>query len=84
MLLIYYNNRHKYEGAYAQTHFLGTLCVTIYKEAYIMTENNISAAELENEGHQVKTYTEDVVRELLLRETDRRVSSALKKQEKDY
>lgn len=43
--------------------------------------------EIENnaaEGQQVKTYTEDEVRELLQRETDRRVSSALKKQEKDY
>lgn len=55
-----------------------------------MTENNINienTAELENEGQQVeetKTYTEDEVRELLQRETDRRVSSALKKQEKDY
>ena len=51
-----------------------------------MTENNINEnnAELENEGQQVKTYTEDEVRELLQRETDRRVSSALKKQEKDY
>ena len=52
-----------------------------------MTENNINennAAELENEGQQEKTYTEDEVRELLQRETDRRVSSALKKQEKDY
>ena len=44
-------------------------------------ENN---AELGNEGQQEKTYTEDEVRELLQRETDRRVSSALKKQEKDY
>ena len=52
-----------------------------------MTENNINEnnnAELENEGQQEKTYTEDEVRELLQRETDRRVSSALKKQEKDY
>lgn len=55
-----------------------------------MNENNINennAAELENEGQQeneTKTYTEDEVRELLQRETDRRVSSALKKQEKDY
>ena len=49
-----------------------------------MTENNINAAELENEGQQEKTYTEDEVREMLQRETDRRVSSALKKQEKDY
>lgn len=51
-----------------------------------MTENNINEnnAELENEGQQKKTYTEDEVRELLQRETDRRVSSALKKQEKDY
>ena len=53
-----------------------------------MNENNINenAAELENEGQQVeetKTYTEDEVRELLQRETDRRVSSALQKQEKD-
>lgn len=45
-------------------------------------ENN--SAELENEGQQEKTYTEGEVRELLQRETDRRVSSALKKQEKDY
>ena len=54
-----------------------------------MNENNINTenAELENEGQQeneTKTYTEDEVRELLQRETDRRVSSALKKQEKDY
>ena len=55
-----------------------------------MNENNINennSAELGNEGQQVeetKTYTEDEVRELLQRETDRRVSSALKKQEKDY
>ena len=55
-----------------------------------MTENNINennSAELEQEGQQeneTKTYTEDEVRELLQRETDRRVSSALKKQEKDY
>ena len=55
-----------------------------------MTENNINennSAELENEGQQeneTKTYTEEEVRELLQRETDRRVSSALKKQEKDY
>ena len=52
-----------------------------------MNENNINennSAELENEGQQEKTYTEDEVRELLQRETDRRVSSALKKQEKDY
>lgn len=54
-----------------------------------MNENNINEnnAELENEGQQeneTKTYTEEEVRELLQRETDRRVSSALKKQEKDY
>lgn len=55
-----------------------------------MNENNINennSAELENEGQQeneTKTYTEEEVRELLQRETDRRVSSALKKQEKDY
>ena len=55
-----------------------------------MTENNINEnnnAELEQEGQQeneTKTYTEEEVRELLQRETDRRVSSALKKQEKDY
>lgn len=53
-----------------------------------MNENNINNenAELEQEGQQeeTKTYTEDEVRELLQRETDRRVSSALKKQEKDY
>ena len=49
-----------------------------------MTENNTNAAELENKGQQEKTYTEDEVREMLQRETDRRVSSALKKQEKDY
>ena len=74
-----------------QTHFLGALTLCNYfKEAYIMTENNINennSAELENEGQQeneTKTYTEEEVRELLQRETDRRVSSALKKQEKDY
>ena len=56
-----------------------------------MNENNINEnnnAELENnEGQQeneTKTYTEEEVRDLLQRETDRRVSSALKKQEKDY
>ena len=56
-----------------------------------MNDNNIDKnnnAELENnEGQQVeetKTYTEEEVRQLLQRETDRRVSSALKKQEKDY
>lgn len=55
-----------------------------------MNDNNINennSAELEQEGQQVeetKTYTEEEVRELLQRETDRRVSSALKKQEKDY
>ena len=69
--------------------FRGTFCATIFKEGYIMNENNINEnnAELENEGQQVeekKTYTEEEVRDLLQRETDRRVSSALKKQEKDY
>lgn len=72
-----------------QTHFLGALCATIFKEVYSMNENNINEnnAELEQEGQQeneTKTYTEEEVRELLQRETDRRVSSALKKQEKDY
>ena len=49
--------------------------------------NNVENTELENEQGQEnenKTYTEDEVRELLQRETDRRVSSALKKQEKEY
>lgn len=47
-------------------------------------ENNNNTPELENEGQEQKTYTEDEVRDLLQRETDRRVSSALKKQEKEY
>ena len=68
--------------------FRGTLC-NYFKEVYLMNENNINEnnAELENEGQQeneTKTYTEEEVRDLLQRETDRRVSSALKKQEKDY
>lgn len=72
-----------------QTHFLGALLCNYFKEVYSMNENNINEnnAELENEGQQeneTKTYTEEEVRELLQRETDRRVSSALKKQEKDY
>ena len=49
-----------------------------------MNEIENNSTELENEGQQEKTYTEDEVREMLQRETDRRVSSALKKQEKDY
>ena len=66
-----------------------TLC-NYLQEAYIMNDNNINQnnnAELEQEGQQdneTKTYTEEEVRQLLQRETDRRVSSALKKQEKDY
>ena len=36
------------------------------------------------EGEQSKTYTEQEVMELLQKEADRRVSSALKKQQKDY
>lgn len=49
-----------------------------------MENENNNTPELENEGQEQKTYTEDEVRDLLQRETDRRVSSALKKQEKEY
>ena len=53
-----------------------------------MAENNINEnnAELEQEGQQenkTNTYPEDEVRELLQRETDSPVSSALTKQEKE-
>lgn len=37
--------------------------------------------ETQNEGQEQKTYTQEEVNELLQKETDRRVSSALKKQE---
>lgn len=74
-----------------QTHFLEeSRFAELFLMRFRINENNINennSDELENEGQQVeetKTYTEDEVRELLQRETDRRVSSALKKQEKDY
>ena len=52
-----------------------------------MNENNNINTETQTEGQveetsTPKTYTEEEVQELLQRETDRRVTSALKKQEK--
>ena len=50
-------------------------------------ENNINTAELHEEGQQeevVKTYSQEEVNELLQREADRRVSSALAKQKREY
>lgn len=49
------------------------------------TNTNVTT-ELDNEGQQPqqKTYTEEEVRELLQREGDRRTTSALKKQAKEY
>lgn len=51
-----------------------------------MEENTNTNLELENQGQEnvSKTYTEEEVMELLQKEADRRVSSALKKQAKDY
>lgn len=46
-------------------------------------ENNTGAVETtETENQEVKTYTQEEVEALLQKETDRRVSAALKKQEK--
>lgn len=46
-------------------------------------ENNTGAVETtETENQEVKTYTQEEVDALLQKETDRRVSAALKKQEK--
>ena len=49
-----------------------------------MENENNNTPELENEGQEQKTYTEDEVMSLLQKESDRRVSSALKKQAKEY
>lgn len=50
-----------------------------------MENENINTPEL-NEGQEEKqkTFTQDEVNQLLQRETDRRVSSALAKQKKEY
>ena len=49
-----------------------------------MENENNNTPELENEGQEQKTYTEDEVHDLLQRECDRRITSALKKQAKEY
>lgn len=49
-----------------------------------MENENNNTPELENEGQEQKTYTEEEVMSLLQKESDRRVSSALKKQAKEY
>lgn len=51
-----------------------------------MDTNITNTVELQEEGQQneVKTYTQEEVNELLQREADRRVSSALAKQKRDY
>lgn len=46
-----------------------------------MDNENVTTTETQEEG-QVKTYTEQEVQEMLQRESDRRVTEALKKQEK--
>ena len=50
----------------------------------MMENENNNTPELENEGQEQKTYTEEEVMSLLQKESDRRVSSALKKQAKEY
>lgn len=48
------------------------------------TENNSPVVTPETNENEVKTYTEQEVAELLQREGDRRVTSALKKQQKQF
>ena len=48
-----------------------------------MDENNVNT-ELQNEEGQEKTYTQAEVDSLLQNEADRRVTSALAKQKKEY
>ena len=48
------------------------------------TENNSPVVTPETNENEIKTYTEQEVAELLQREGDRRVTSALKKQQKQF
>ena len=48
------------------------------------TENNSPVVTPETNDNEIKTYTEQEVAELLQREGDRRVTSALKKQQKQF
>ena len=50
-----------------------------------ITENtNLQGQESQAEGAEKATYSEEQVMEMLQRETDRRVSAALKKQEQKF